>query len=215
MIRCQRESGATKAAKALFMFCTFDCHAARILLRVDIIDALQREIQRDNSIASESLSSSETIFLYCELCTAAEQVTRFAQYMQPIQRLLSPTLRDRFLANLDAECEALVRASTYALVHLHALSGAFQSSPALLDALPQQRSASRCHQPLRNERICPVPCSACRPRRSRRPRPATPARAGTAWWSFARTPSASSIGACGAACVCARVSSRRACACRG
>ncbi len=134
------------AVRVLFMLCTLDPETSRILLlRDEFIQAIQEAIESDHDSADIPPSFEIVIFLYTELCAAAEseELDGDGRYTRPIQQLLSTTVRDRFLLHLSIDNDALVHASTYALVHLHTLSTARGASPGIvLAALPEQRCAA-------------------------------------------------------------------------
>jgi hypothetical protein len=146
---CKKEGGGMAAARVLFMVCTLDPKTSRILLlREDFIHAIQDEIVMVSDSANIQPSFEIVIFLYTELCAAAEseELNGDGRYLRPIQQLLSTTVRDRFFLHLSIDNDALVHASTYALVHLHTLSTARGASPGVvLAALPEQRCAVCVH----------------------------------------------------------------------
>ncbi len=140
---CKKEGGCLAAVRVLFMLCTLDPEASRILLLRDgFIHAIQEEIEIVSDSANIPPSFESVIFLYTELCAAAEseELNGDGRYVHPIQQLLSTAVRDRFFLHLSIDNDALVHASTYALVHLHTLSTARGASPGVvLAALPEQR----------------------------------------------------------------------------
>jgi hypothetical protein len=143
----KKESSCMAAARVLFMLCALDPETSRILLlRDDFILSIQEKIGCDADSADTPASFETVIYLYTELCAAAEseELHGDGRYVRPIEQLLSTSVRNRFLSNLSIDNDALVHASTYALVHLHTLSTARGASPGIiLAALPEQRFEAR------------------------------------------------------------------------
>ena len=122
--------------------CSCDPHAARALVGSAMTAVLQREIERRMNMPSNQNHQSEVmIYIYCELCAAAEELVDDTQHNESIDYLLSHTLRDLLLLSLGGESESFVHASTYALAHFHVLSVISRKEPTgLLCALLDHRS---------------------------------------------------------------------------